>query len=358
MEKKYLKYKLKYFKLKNKYNLKGGNIDKLINKLKNSKNPAANYLTILNEISKEEKEHILFYFCKKLDMDPIKQEKIIITLLQNGISPLIYDSDKKTPLFYLLFNSREQIALQLIEYVDIKFEDREKNIYLIIAVQKNLLKIVEKLLQMGADINYKDCNGHTSLFISISNNKLQMCNLLLDYTPDVNLTDLNGNTPLMIAVKQDLFFICKKLLLAGANINLKNKYGTSALIYALEKCKLKICELLLDNGVNPNIGIDINGNNPLLLVCKWNQYNLLQKMINKGVNLTYCNLNNETCLHMASRYCNTNAIIILFELMPHLFKIKQNMKHLNFLDVWGFENSNNNINNTIMPPEIDLLKLL
>lgn len=97
-------------------------------------------------------------------------------------------------------------------------------------------KIIEMLIDKGADINIADKNGVTPLMVAA---ELGMggFSLLMDKGAKVNVTDKEGKTPLMYAMGNRGYGAARDLLKKGAEINAKDKAGQTALFYAIERAQ-------------------------------------------------------------------------------------------------------------------------
>jgi ankyrin repeat protein len=66
---------------------------------------------------------------------------------------------------------------------------------------ENYFKIVEFLINSGADVNMQDVNGLTALMFAVIRGHLESVNLLLDVGADINLRDKYGETALFKSAK-------------------------------------------------------------------------------------------------------------------------------------------------------------
>eukprot|EP01026_Neomeris_dumetosa_P023313 TRINITY_DN1988_c0_g1_i7.p2 TRINITY_DN1988_c0_g1~~TRINITY_DN1988_c0_g1_i7.p2 ORF type:complete len:377 (-),score=31.72 TRINITY_DN1988_c0_g1_i7:120-1250(-) len=93
-------------------------------------------------------------------------------------------------------------------------------------------KIVETLLELGADPSEEDYVGYTPLIDAVSQNHTRVVQLLLAWGANVNPPNLKHN-PLHSAIENEQFQICQMLIKAGANIELE--IGNDKLLDLLEK---------------------------------------------------------------------------------------------------------------------------
>lgn len=63
----------------------------------------------------------------------------------------------------------------------------------------------------------------------------------------------------------------------------------------------------LDHGVNPNY--TENGYSPLMLACKNSNMEIVELLLRKNANASYCNRDNQTALMIAAKHCQYTAIV-------------------------------------------------
>lgn len=170
---------------------------------------------------------------------------------------------------------------------------------------KKSIKMLQLLLQAGANPTIKDKYGYTPLEWSIKAKDIEIINVLLDtdsgvqaYNEDkkfaahyaakhgyisflrkiighknvaINARDKNGNTALMLADNAE---IAQLLLKAGAIINIQNNYGETALSLICDN-GLIMAKLLLEYEANPDLQ-DQEGKTALMKSCRRVQHLLLQ----------------------------------------------------------------------------------
>jgi len=102
-------------------------------------------------------------------------------------------------------------------------------------------KVLETLINLGADVNARDLLKFTPLhYAAAFNENPEVVELLIDKGAEVNAVDLEGRTPLhTAAINQKNPEVIAVLLKAGADAKKKDVYGKTALDYALENEYLK-----------------------------------------------------------------------------------------------------------------------
>lgn len=76
---------------------------------------------------------------------------------------------------------------------------KDKNTALHYSVIQRKLKLIDLLIEKGADIDVQNADGKTSLMLAAQNGDEELIDYLLDYGADKNLKDKLGNTALNIA---------------------------------------------------------------------------------------------------------------------------------------------------------------
>ena len=142
-------------------------------------------------------------------------------------------------------------------------------------------KIMQQLLDKGADVESKDSSGWTPLLWAAWNGNEEIIQLLLDKGADIESKDSSGLTPLSWAAEKGHKEIVQLLLDRGANIESKNSFGWTPLLWAAWNGNKEIIQLLLDKGANIE-SKDSSGLTPLSWAAEKGHKEIVQPPLHNG----------------------------------------------------------------------------
>ncbi|XP_059176235.1 serine/threonine-protein phosphatase 6 regulatory ankyrin repeat subunit B-like [Physella acuta] len=253
-----------------------------------------------------------------------KSVELVNILLEGGANALAVDEDDRTPL-----------------HIAAIFGD---------------LGIIKSLCQSVSNINAVDKFGNTPLFLSLLYNHQEPLKYLMESGADVNLMSESQCSPLYVAVFCKNTELVRILLKHGA---LADKGRHSELLKALEHNDVNMSTLLVKNGANTNVK-DNNQIPALIIVLKrldvdiaskprirtvqidqiFNSYKrkrprrgqpsrppkvfvpdkelittktLIESMLQHGANVSLADIEGNTCLHEAARYCSKKILKLLLQ---------------------------------------------
>lgn len=123
-------------------------------------------------------------------------------------------------------------------------------------------RILEILLNEGADANYKDALQQTALFYSCRHGHLEQVKMLINAGAEPNQRDTYGQTALYYASREGQAETIRLLFQYKADANIVDNLGQTAIFYSSREGKLEATKILVENGANVNHS-DKNRNSPL-----------------------------------------------------------------------------------------------
>ncbi|XP_065344312.1 uncharacterized protein LOC135942228 [Cloeon dipterum] len=196
-------------------------------------------------------------------------------------------------------------------------------------------KLLEKLLELGADVNLKTTEGFKALFFAVKENDLELMLKLLEHGADVNQQEKDGSTALHLAVSKNQHECVQLLLDYGADVNLKNNKGMIPLDLTKEMNCPDITEMLLSHSQEEtNLkqsgwssllqeaikSLDIQAETSSLhLAVLENNPELLQTLLDQGFDANSKTSQGWTALHVAVWSNNLQMVRKLIENGAQLF---------------------------------------
>lgn len=164
-----------------------------------------------------------------------------------------------TPLFVVCRRGQAEIVEYLISYCNANIEQRglyevadDRSTHMVTplwcAAVSGKLKVVELLLNQGANINAVSDTGSTPVRSACFMTHVEVVKYLVEHGADINLPNYNGGTCLINSVQSCL--LCEFLLRNGADVNARDIQNKTALHYAIQEHRLETTRLLLKNGAN------------------------------------------------------------------------------------------------------------
>ncbi|MCK5780754.1 MAG: ankyrin repeat domain-containing protein, partial [Psychrilyobacter sp.] len=206
---------------------------------------------------------------------------------------LIYVDGGKVGIKYLIENNSKDLGVKAIissvddgEIVDKLIRNSEKKIdldeMLLLACEKNMLKNVKKLLDLGANIETREPQYNmTPLFIAVYYENLELVKLLVEKNADLDALrryEEVEETVLKQTIRIENHEIFKYLIKSGANIELE-----SPMFYAVSLEREKMVEYLIRKEVKLNSSLE--GNSLLIKAVRLENFKIIKILLEAGVNL-------------------------------------------------------------------------
>ena len=121
------------------------------------------------------------------------------------------------------------------------------------AAQEGYEKLVDYLIESGAQVKTVATNSDTALDLAAENGHTKICQALLAAGANLEHLSEGGRTPIMRAARQGQEETVEFLIKAGANLNQYSENNEhTVLSFACHSGHLQVVKLLLQNGANPN----------------------------------------------------------------------------------------------------------
>jgi ankyrin repeat protein len=164
-------------------------------------------------------------------------------------------------------------------------------------------KIVEFLIENGADVNVKNKDGNTPSHMTTTSDIVK---LLIEKGADINVKNKDGDTPLSTHIKNYLYH---KNRISKLRADIRKTSGRIRVTYRtrLKESEFfapqyaKMVEFFIENGADINIK-NKDGDTPLLTYIKIfpDKKNTTKLLIKKGADLNIVDQKKRTALHIAS----------------------------------------------------------
>lgn len=240
--------------------------------------------------------------------------------------------NKSTALFLAAKSNKTKMVNFLLDRgANIEAADTVGNNSLLIASSALFYETVSALLKKGANVNaFIPTIGANALMLAINQGRedkeddsLKMMELLIENEININFQGSQGNTSLMYASGWGVVTKspdrAKLLLKNGAKTDLQNKKGETALMLAAYRGHVDIAELLLDKGAKVDIK-DVNGRTALMTASaavidlKDNNSDfpeLVKLLLDKGADINVKDKNKSTALSLATKNGHKKIVSVL-----------------------------------------------
>ena len=216
-----------------------------------------------------------------------------------------------TPLYYSILCGFQGLAEWLVTtcFQDVNARSRSKQTPLHAASDKGFLKIVELLLEHGADIEAQDLVKWTPLHWASRGGHVEVSRLLLQCGADINAKDDGEQTPLYLASGAGHMEVALLLLESNADPNTWSDWreAVTPLHVALLRGHLGLVQLLLKHGVDIDTQ-DHFGDSLLHVAARVGQLGVVQQLLELGANVHLRNKYDETPFQIVSQ--RTGRILI------------------------------------------------
>ncbi len=203
----------------------------------------------------------------------------------------------------ILIKAAESGKLKVVQYLvdngaDIHLRTKFENTALMGASLFGYLDVVEYLISRGANINDRNAGGETALMRAAGQRHLEIVKCLLQNGADINSRDRFGGTALMKGAYYGSLCIVKYLTKHGADINVRDDCQNTVLMQAVLEGQLNIVKYLINQGANIN---DQNkyGETALMKAIKEKQLRVAKCLAENNADVNIADNNGKTALFFA-----------------------------------------------------------
>ncbi|XP_062934804.1 ankyrin repeat and SOCS box protein 3 isoform X2 [Cynocephalus volans] len=246
--------------------------------------------------------------------------KVLRKLLKKGRSVNVADNRGWMPIHEAAYHNSIE-CLRMIIHADssdnyIKTKTFEGFCALHLAASQGHWKIVQILLDAGADPNEATLEETTPLFLAVENGQIDVLRLLLRHGADVNGShSMCGWNSLHQASFQENAEIVKLLLKKGANKECRDDFGITPLFVAAQYGKLESLSILISSGANVNCQA-LDKATPLFIAAQEGHTKCVELLLSSGADPDlYCNEDNwQLPIHAAAQMGHTKILDLLIPL--------------------------------------------
>ena len=198
-------------------------------------------------------------------------------------------------------NEGLDVLYHLWSYNDINEKDVDGNSPLNLAVMMDNYKMASFCIKFGANVDSTDEENNSPLHHAAENGNKKMIMLLLKHGANVNSQNNNKETPLHIATHEQHEEAADKLLKSPflTSLDIQDVYGNTPLHNAVFQRLYNTSCHIIDKGAQMN-----KQNNsldtPLHLASKWNNVEIVKKLVSSGASLSLKNMQEDTAFIIAT----------------------------------------------------------
>lgn len=107
------------------------------------------------------------------------------------------------------------------------------------------------ITQGGDNVNKQDKYGQTPIYYAVREGHVRVVQQLMDLGAEFDISDTKNQRPLYYAINNNRFEMAKFLIDQGANLQMEDKKGMTPTHWAKKQNKVEILTLLLEHGGVP-----------------------------------------------------------------------------------------------------------
>ncbi|XP_036847283.1 ankyrin repeat and SOCS box protein 3 [Manis javanica] len=246
--------------------------------------------------------------------------KVLRKLLKKGRSINVADNRGWMPIHEAAYHNSVE-CLQMLIHADssenyIKIKTFEGFSALHLAASQGHWKIIQILLEAGADPNATTLEETTPLFLAVESGHIDVLRLLLRHGANVNGShSMCGWNALHQGTFQENAEVIKLLLKKGANKECQDDFGITPLFVAAQYGKLESLNILISSGANVNCQA-LDKATPLFIAAQEGHTACVELLLSNGADPDlYCNEDNwQLPIHAAAQMGHSKILDLLIPL--------------------------------------------
>ncbi|MFT0820032.1 ankyrin repeat domain-containing protein, partial [Wolbachia endosymbiont of Nasonia vitripennis] len=180
-----------------------------------------------------------------------------------------------------------------------------------LAAKSGCEKVVDTLVQLGADPNIVDCDGWNLFHYAVSGSVPHIVPFLLRLKVEINARDLSGATPLYFAIENEDKNMAIALLECGADPNIVDCDGLTPLHLAAKSQCDSLATILLEQGEKKayvEVVSRLDYSTPLHYAARGSSLSLVKKLLEKGASISARDIDRMLPLHISAKFDFSEAI--------------------------------------------------
>lgn len=229
-------------------------------------------------------------------------------LLEFGADVTARNDNDDSPMHLAAVEGYKDVVCQLMvkEHVDARgFHGRTA---LHFAAKRGHMDLVRMFLDHGADANVADSSGFRPIIDCLEYGHEGIALLLLEKDVQVDFEGPGGRNPLHVAAQTGSEIVVKALLGAGCNARGLTAAQETPLWIALTSGRHNVIDLLFEAAPETIHVANIRGISPVHIAAEYGDLQSLDKLIERGADLTRCSVIGNNALYFAARSGNIDLV--------------------------------------------------
>ena len=209
----------------------------------------------------------------------------------------------------------EEVVLRCIPYeCNLNVQDEHGDTALLLALKKKFSRVAKALLEEGATVHVANKDGWTPLLAALYYGCGEVASLLLDKNAAIDSANIHGLTPLLAAIYTAQEAFALKLIDKGAHLECAGVPVPDGVkdcnqpLLLLEKEDNQNLELKPSSSFQRNLEVV-----PFLLAVEYGLEHVVEKLLEKGIDVSKVLKDGRTAVHIASAHGKTYILELLLK---------------------------------------------